>query len=271
MQPLTLERAHVYSVDKQQVSIIQVRGTKTAFNPSFESNGNGTASSNLQRSPSVGSRPTSMMSVSNERPGKPPRPDMPEHAKVHARTRSEGNIIDVQTQTETVIVQKSPQHQTPASPRVVQRPPRPQPPPPPPPTGGRTKSDHESTNLWIFLQSLKFQVFFSIPKTRNRINEQTVFLWVKENGSYSTSNATIEQLGFLILPIHSGCLGIKRNFFIFPFNPLFLLILARLRVRFQFKFRNLRITSGTREEISLSYSLPFSFGIFFYTVQLFFL
>ncbi|XP_015588654.1 rho GTPase-activating protein 44 isoform X2 [Cephus cinctus] len=113
--PLTLERAHVYSVDKQQ------------------------------RSPSVGSRPTSM-SLSNDRPEKPPRPDMPEQTKAHARTRSEGNIIDVQTQTETVIVSKSPQQPPPASPRFLQRPPRPQPPPPPPPTT-RPKSEQESTNL----------------------------------------------------------------------------------------------------------------------------
>ncbi|XP_063981616.1 rho GTPase-activating protein 44-like isoform X1 [Diachasmimorpha longicaudata] len=142
--PLTLERAHVYSVDKQQVSIIQVRGNNSAKATS-ESNGN--SASNLQRSPSVGSRPTSM-SLSGERPEKPPRPDMPEQNKSHARTRSEGNIIDVQTQTQTVIVPKSPgQIQTgEKSPRFHQRPPRPQPPPPPPPTN-RPKSDHESTNL----------------------------------------------------------------------------------------------------------------------------
>ncbi|XP_019889755.1 rho GTPase-activating protein 44 isoform X2 [Ooceraea biroi] len=116
--PLTLERAHVYSVDKQQ------------------------------RSPSVGSRPSSMSLYGTERPEKPEKPDMPheQQAKAHARTRSEGNIVDVQTQTNTVVtVLKSPQ-QKPASPRVHQRPPRPQPPPPPPPTA-RPKSDHESTNL----------------------------------------------------------------------------------------------------------------------------
>ncbi|XP_011300723.1 rho GTPase-activating protein 44-like isoform X2 [Fopius arisanus] len=115
--PITLERAHMYSVDKQQ------------------------------RSPSVGSRPSSM-ALSGERPEKPPRPDMPEQNKSHNRTRSEGNIIDVQTQTQTVIVPKSPlQIQTgEKSPRFHQRPPRPQPPPPPPPTN-RPKSDHESTNL----------------------------------------------------------------------------------------------------------------------------
>lgn len=140
--PLTLERAHVYSVDKQQVSIIQVRGNGTGFHTSSESN----TASNLQRSPSVGSRPSSM-SLSGDGPEKPPRPDMPEQTKVHARTRSEGNIIDVQTQTATVIVPKLPQQPPPASPRIVQRPPRPQPPPPPPPTAARPKSDHESTNL----------------------------------------------------------------------------------------------------------------------------
>ncbi|OAD61675.1 Rho GTPase-activating protein 17 [Eufriesea mexicana] len=113
--PLTLERAHVYSVDKQQ------------------------------RSPSVGSRPSSM-SLYGERPEKPAKLNAPEQAKAHVRTRSEGNIIDVQTQTETVIVVKSPQQPVPASPRFHPRPPRPQPPPPPPPTI-RIKLEHESTNL----------------------------------------------------------------------------------------------------------------------------
>ncbi|XP_057323053.1 rho GTPase-activating protein 44-like isoform X2 [Microplitis mediator] len=150
--PLTLERTHMYSVDKQQVSIIQVRGNNPANSTSSsssitsaETNGN---VPNLQRSPSVGSRPTSV-SFTNDRPEKPPRPtDLPpEPTKSHSRTRSEGNIIDVQTQTETVIVPKSPpHHNTPVSPRFHQRPPRPQPPPPPPPTT-RPKSDHESTNL----------------------------------------------------------------------------------------------------------------------------
>ncbi|XP_012538767.1 rho GTPase-activating protein 44 isoform X2 [Monomorium pharaonis] len=118
--PLTLERAHVYSVDKQQ------------------------------RSPSVGSRPSSMSLYGTERPEKTEKPNAApyeQQAKAHTRTRSEGNIIDVQTQTNTVVtVLKSPQ-QKPASPRVVhQRPPRPQPPPPPPPIV-RPKSDQESTNL----------------------------------------------------------------------------------------------------------------------------
>ncbi|KOC62903.1 Rho GTPase-activating protein 17 [Habropoda laboriosa] len=113
--PLTLERAHVYSVDKQQ------------------------------RSPSVGSRPSSM-SLYGERPEKPAKLNAPEQTKAHVRTRSEGNIIDVQTQTETVITVKSPQQPVPASPRFHQRPPRPQPPPPPPPTA-RFKLEQESTNL----------------------------------------------------------------------------------------------------------------------------
>ncbi|XP_025992134.2 rho GTPase-activating protein 44 isoform X2 [Solenopsis invicta] len=116
--PLTLERAHVYSVDKQQ------------------------------RSPSVGSRPSSMSLYGAERPEKSEKSAAPheQQAKAHARTRSEGNIIDVQTQTNTVVtVLKSPQ-QKPVSPRIHQRPPRPQPPPPPPPTI-RPKSDQESTNL----------------------------------------------------------------------------------------------------------------------------
>ncbi|XP_070517951.1 rho GTPase-activating protein 44 isoform X3 [Cardiocondyla obscurior] len=143
---LTLERAHVYSVDKQQVSIIQVRGGNNAI-PGESTHGGNTATSNLQRSPSVGSRPSSMSLYGNERPERPEKPDMPrEQARAHSRTRSEGNIIDVQTQTNTVVtVLKSPQ-QKPASPRVHQRPPRPQPPPPPPPTA-RPKSDQESTNL----------------------------------------------------------------------------------------------------------------------------
>lgn len=129
----------MYSVDKQQVSIIQVRD-------------NGAASINLQRSPSVGSRPVSMSLSSHDRPDKmipPPRPEPPDQVRSHSRTRSEGNIIDVHTQTSTVIVPKIQQQQIPpASPRFLQRPPRPQPPPPPPPTGTpRPKSDNESTNL----------------------------------------------------------------------------------------------------------------------------
>ncbi|KAL6443828.1 hypothetical protein ACFW04_001706 [Cataglyphis niger] len=143
--PLTLERAHVYSVDKQQVSIIQVRGGNNII-PSMESTGN-TATSNLQRSPSVGSRPSSMSLYGAERSEKLEMLDTPhEQTKAHVRTRSEGNIMDVQTQTNTVVtILKSPQ-QKPASPRVLQRPPRPQPPPPPPPTI-RPKSEQESTNL----------------------------------------------------------------------------------------------------------------------------
>ncbi|XP_068965342.1 rho GTPase-activating protein 44-like isoform X2 [Bombus flavifrons] len=125
------------------VSIIQVRGNGNAFCTSGNNNGN--AASNLQRSPSVGSRPSSM-SLYGERPEKPAKLNAPEQTKAHVRTRSEGNIIDVQTQTETVVVVKSPQQPVPASPRFHQRPPRPQPPPPPPPTA-RVKSEHESTNL----------------------------------------------------------------------------------------------------------------------------
>ncbi|XP_044576028.1 rho GTPase-activating protein 44-like isoform X2 [Cotesia glomerata] len=151
-RPSSLMRQHLrqsndnLDTDVGQVSIIQVRGSGGSSNSnSAETNG---GVPNLQRSPSVGSRPTSV-SFTNDRPEKPPRPtDLPpEPTKSHSRTRSEGNIIDVQTQTETVIVPKSPPHQnTPVSPRFHQRPPRPQPPPPPPPTM-RPKSDHESTNL----------------------------------------------------------------------------------------------------------------------------
>lgn len=86
------------------------------------------------------------MSLYGERSEKPAKLNAPEQTKAHVRTRSEGNIIDVQTQTETVVVLKSPQQPVPASPRFHQRPPRPQPPPPPPPTT-RLKSEHESTNL----------------------------------------------------------------------------------------------------------------------------
>ncbi|XP_011150034.1 rho GTPase-activating protein 44 isoform X2 [Harpegnathos saltator] len=122
--PLTLERAHVYSVDKQQ------------------------------RSPSVGSRPSSISLYGSERrEEKAARPaeqsyqaSCVEQAKAHARTRSEGNIIDVQTQTDARVIVRSPQQNVPASPRFHQRPPRPQPPPPPPPTA-RPKSEQESTNL----------------------------------------------------------------------------------------------------------------------------
>ncbi|XP_076671081.1 rho GTPase-activating protein 44 isoform X2 [Andrena cerasifolii] len=125
------------------VSIIQVRGNGNAFSATADNNGN--TASNLQRSPSVGSRPSSM-SLYGDRPEKPAKLSAPEQTKAHVRTRSEGNIIDVQTQTETVVVLKSPQQPVPVSPRFHQRPPRPQPPPPPPPTT-RLKSEHESTNL----------------------------------------------------------------------------------------------------------------------------
>ncbi|XP_014481343.1 PREDICTED: rho GTPase-activating protein 44-like isoform X2 [Dinoponera quadriceps] len=122
--PLTLERAHVYSVEKQQ------------------------------RSPSVGSRPSSISLYGSERrEERAARPaeqscqaPCAEQAKAHARTRSEGNIIDVQTQTDARVVVRSPQQNVPASPRFHQRPPRPQPPPPPPPNV-RPKSEQESTNL----------------------------------------------------------------------------------------------------------------------------
>ena len=168
-QPLTLERTHMYSVDNQlqQVSIIQVRNGNNIS--TAESNGNNNSNGitsivNLQRSPSVGSRPSSMTASQQQlnskvvntnsltRPEKPPRPDLPEQIRSHSRTRSEGNIIDVHTQTETVVVPRSLHHhhqqqQQPASPRFLQRPPRPQPPPPPPPFGVRPKSDNESTNL----------------------------------------------------------------------------------------------------------------------------
>ncbi|XP_015428750.1 PREDICTED: rho GTPase-activating protein 44-like isoform X2 [Dufourea novaeangliae] len=125
------------------VSIIQVRGNGNVLGTTGDNNGN--MASNLQRSPSVGSRPSSM-SLYGERPEKPAKLSAPEQTKAHVRTRSEGNIIDVQTQTDTVVVHKSPQQPVPASPRFHQRPPRPQPPPPPPPTM-RPKLEQESTNL----------------------------------------------------------------------------------------------------------------------------
>ncbi|XP_014206008.1 rho GTPase-activating protein 17 isoform X2 [Copidosoma floridanum] len=152
--PITTDRTQMSSIDKAQVSIQVVGANKT----------NGTISSaNLQRSPSVGSRPTSMsvsatstahhqqQSNAVDRPNKPPRPDaLPtEHVRAHSRTRSEGNIIDVQTQTQTIIVPRSAGYaqQQSTSPRSYQRLSRPQPPPPPPPTTTRPKSDNESTNL----------------------------------------------------------------------------------------------------------------------------
>lgn len=142
LQPLTLERAHMYSVDKQQVSIIQVRGNGA----SGESNG--AAITNLQRSPSVGSRPVSI-ALTVGHLDKPPRPDLPDHiAKSHTRTKSEGTIIDLPSPISPVHnLERSLQPVAPSSPRnQQQRPPRPQPPPPPPPASAK-KSVHESTNL----------------------------------------------------------------------------------------------------------------------------
>ncbi|XP_046660606.1 rho GTPase-activating protein 17-like isoform X2 [Homalodisca vitripennis] len=88
--PVSLERAHMYSVDKQQVSIIQVSG--------------------------------------GEKPERPPKPEMLGHTPGHKRTASEGNVVDVGSNS-----QKSPVNPL--------RPPRPTPPPPP------TPKLRESTDL----------------------------------------------------------------------------------------------------------------------------
>ncbi|CAB0041670.1 unnamed protein product [Trichogramma brassicae] len=168
--PMPLERSQMHSMEKlQQVSVMQVQNGNNIPSENSSNKISITGNVNLQRSPSVGSRPASM-SVSQHhldatggssvghtnslhRPEKPPRPDLPEQIRSHSRTRSEGNIVDVQTQSDTAVTHRSLNHQhlqqqqLPASPRFHQRPPRPQPPPPPPPTNVRSKSDNESTNL----------------------------------------------------------------------------------------------------------------------------
>ncbi|XP_014223103.1 rho GTPase-activating protein 44-like [Trichogramma pretiosum] len=168
--PMPLERSQMHSMEKlQQVSVVQVQNGNNIPSENSSNKISITGNVNLQRSPSVGSRPASM-SVSQHhldttggssvghtnslhRPEKPPRPDLPEQIRSHSRTRSEGNIVDVQTQSDTAVTHRSLNHQhlqqqqLPASPRFHQRPPRPQPPPPPPPTNVRSKSDNESTNL----------------------------------------------------------------------------------------------------------------------------
>jgi len=62
-----LERTHMYSVDKQQVSIIQVGGEKekTVAVPINNNNNNEPV---LQRSPYVGARPLSMPLSGNKPP-----------------------------------------------------------------------------------------------------------------------------------------------------------------------------------------------------------
>ncbi|GLH02895.1 Rho GTPase-activating protein 17 [Gryllus bimaculatus] len=141
-----LERTHVYSVDKQQVSIIQVGGEREKTDHVS------------QQSPSIGggSRPSSMSlpdkSHQNEKPERPPKPEVMAHTKEqrspsHWRTLSEGNILDFEAD------QSGMKHPSSCalpleSPRVLHRPPRPTPPPPPPPTS-RSRSDSivESTDL----------------------------------------------------------------------------------------------------------------------------
>ncbi|XP_039290737.1 rho GTPase-activating protein 17 isoform X2 [Nilaparvata lugens] len=116
--PVSLERAHVYSVDKQQVSIIQVGN-----GPKQDSN-------------------KSDCKDPVEKPERPPKPELlPEKSQVltHRRTPSEGHIIDKGHSA------------PPDSPRCVTRmPPRPTippPPHPPPPTSPTSKTASESTNL----------------------------------------------------------------------------------------------------------------------------
>ncbi|XP_054281560.1 rho GTPase-activating protein 44-like isoform X1 [Macrosteles quadrilineatus] len=116
--PVSLERAHVYSVDKQQVSIIQVTGDKESRIQDWF--------------------PTFVMSLvrfkkrkdSGEKPERPPKPEAlaVTHNPGHKRTASEGNIVDNGTGP-----LKSPVNPS--------RPPRPMPPPPP------TPKARESTDL----------------------------------------------------------------------------------------------------------------------------
>ncbi|XP_067014084.2 rho GTPase-activating protein 44 [Anabrus simplex] len=145
-----LERTHMYSVDKQQVSIIQVGGEREKTD------------SVLQRSPSVGGgvRPLSMSLPDKtsqvEKPERPPKSENVVHVSEkehrhssHSRTLSEGNIVDIDS-NKTVILKHPPTSSgnPPGSPRVLNRPPRPQPPPPPPPTiKSRSDSTAESTDL----------------------------------------------------------------------------------------------------------------------------
>lgn len=93
--PISLERAHVYSVDKQQVSIIQVSNDKVAESK------------------------TGAEKKEADKPERPPKPEiLLTHGSGHHRAASEGNIIDYGA--------------VPGSPRNPTRPPRPTPPPPPP-------------------------------------------------------------------------------------------------------------------------------------------
>ncbi|XP_075231101.1 rho GTPase-activating protein 44-like isoform X2 [Lycorma delicatula] len=119
---VSLERAHVYSVDKQQVSIIQV--------------GN-----DLKQVPSDSSNSKSEKRDNYEKPERPPKPEVlaeKTHVMSHHRSPSEGFIIDQGLNA------------PPESPRTLTRPPpRPTIPPPPnpqsqSPTSGKT---NESTNL----------------------------------------------------------------------------------------------------------------------------
>ncbi|XP_021935653.1 rho GTPase-activating protein 44-like isoform X3 [Zootermopsis nevadensis] len=155
-----LERTHIYSVDKQQVSIIQVGGEKekTVAVP-INNNNNEPV---FQRSPSIGSHPLSVsLSDKGQCLEKPERPPNPENAKAciergkhqssHSRTMSEGNIFNIDTDQSAIRPQApltSPQGSgnLPGSPRHPGRPPRPQPPAPP---AGKSKQERawESTDL----------------------------------------------------------------------------------------------------------------------------
>ncbi|GLV35038.1 Rho GTPase activating protein at 92B [Carabus blaptoides fortunei] len=116
------------------------------LNSDFNSNCTETS---LVRTQSIGSKP-----------GRPPKPEIMKSLErinvnseasngnspqtSHARTMSDGDIIDSISGRNSPLSPRSPTH-PPASPRGCARPPRPQPPPPPPPV--RPKSEGESTDL----------------------------------------------------------------------------------------------------------------------------
>ncbi|XP_063234388.1 rho GTPase-activating protein 44-like isoform X2 [Bacillus rossius redtenbacheri] len=114
----------------------------------------------LVRSPSVGARPLSMTlpdkAITVEKPNRPPRPDNVFPAEKdkkqlpsHSRTRSEGNICDIDTKESTAVMKTATgSSHSPSSPKTTNKPPRPHPPPPPPPSKGRNhESVWESTDL----------------------------------------------------------------------------------------------------------------------------
>lgn len=156
-----LERTHVYSVDKQQVSIIQVGGEKdkTVAVPINNNNNNEPV---LQKSPYIDVQPFSVPLADKEQcPEKPERPPEPEFANTHvkgeqrksshSRAMSEGNI-DIEAHKSVMRPQPphiSPQRSgnSPNSPKHRSQRVRPQPRPPPPPDKSKEERVWESTNL----------------------------------------------------------------------------------------------------------------------------